>query len=190
MRQQETSRLFLALWPDPALRHGLREARDAWHWPRGAAPVHADKLHLTLHFLGEVPSDRLPELLDGFAVPFEAFGLELGRHVLWPHGIAVLEPFNEPPELLALHARLAQALVDLGLQPEARSYRPHVTLARRAGGVAVPEHSPAIVWQADRYALVESRNGIYTVLRDYVGLAALPPTLPLQHTRAERDHDP
>ena len=167
MGQQETSRLFLALWPDPALRHQLREARDAWHWPRGATPVDAGKLHLTLHFLGEVPTGRLPELLDGFAVPFEPFRLELGRPVLWPHGIAVLEPLAEPPGLLALHARLSETLLALGLQPEARAYRPHVTMARRAGSVAAPEPSPAIAWDIASYALVESRAGIYTVLRDY-----------------------
>ena len=166
--QQETSRLFLALWPDPAMRHELLTRRDAWQWPRGATPVYADKLHLTLHFLGGVPTARLPELLAGFAVPFAPFRLDLGTPVLWPHGIAVLEPLITPPELLDLHARLAGALVDLGLQPEARSYRPHVTMARRAGGVPIPDAGPAIAWQADRYALVESRDGVYTVLRDYL----------------------
>lgn len=168
MGQQETSRLFLALWPDPAVRHALREARDTWAWPRGATPVHTDKLHLTLHFLGSVPSERLPALLDGFDVPFAPFRLDLGTPVLWPHGIAVLEPLAEPPALLALHARLAQALVDLGLQPEARAYRPHVTMARRAGGVAVPDTNPSITWDITSYALVESRDGVYAVLREYI----------------------
>lgn len=168
MGQQKTSRLFLALWPSATIRGQLRERRDAWQWPRGATPVHADKLHLTLHFLGDVPSERLPELLDGFSVPFVPFRLDLGKPVLWPHGIAVLEPFAEPPALLALHARLADALVGLGLQPEQRSYRPHITMARRAGGVAVPQDGPPIAWQADRYALVESQGGVYTVLREYI----------------------
>jgi 2'-5' RNA ligase len=168
MGQQETSRLFLALGPSATIRAQLRARRDAWPWPRGATPVHADKLHLTLHFLGDVPSERLPELLERFAVPFEAFRLDLGMPVLWPHGIAVLEPLAVPPELLALHARLADALVGLGLQAEARSYRPHVTMARRAGGVAVPENGPAIAWRADGYALVESQGGVYTVLREYI----------------------
>ena len=165
--QPETSRLFLALWPEPDVRHQLRSWRDAWPWPRGASPVHTDKLHLTLHFLGGLPSARLPELQDGFAAPFAPFRLELGMPVLWPHGVAVLEPLNEAPELLALHARLGQALVALGLEPEARSYRPHVTMGRRAGGVAVPESGPAITWDVRGYALVESRGGSYTVLREY-----------------------
>jgi len=33
------TRLFVALWPGPGIRHALRERRDAWDWPRGATPV-------------------------------------------------------------------------------------------------------------------------------------------------------
>ena len=165
--QPQTSRLFLALWPEPGVRDQLREARDAWHWPRAAAPVHTDKLHLTLHFLGGVPSARLPELMEGFSVPFRPFRLALGKPVLWPHGIAVLEPPVNPPELLALHARLGDALLALGLQPEARSYRPHVTMARRAAGAGIPASAPSIGWDVQGYALVESQPGGYTVLHTY-----------------------
>jgi RNA 2',3'-cyclic 3'-phosphodiesterase len=164
-------RLFLALWPDDAVRDQLRAWRDAWTWPRGATPVHTAKLHVTLHFLGNVPSDRLPALLDGFAVPFTPFELRLGVPALWHNGIAVLAPHDPPQGLLDLHASLSQVLPGLGLQPEARAYRPHVTMARRAGGAAVPQDGPAIAWRVDRYALVESRpgdGGAYTVLRDYL----------------------
>ena len=164
------TRLFLALRPDPAVRHALRERRDAWTWPRGASPVHADKLHVTLHFLGEVPSERVPALREGFAVPFTPFTLSIGLPKLWPHGIAVLEPHTEPPELLELHAKLSTALVALGLQPEARDYRPHVTLARRANHAVVPPESAPLTWQVDGDALVESKpgdGGGYTVLQEY-----------------------
>ena len=162
-----TTRLFLALWPEPGVRRLLAEWRDAWVWPKGAAPVHADKLHVTLHFLGGVPNERLPELLDGFAVPFDPFRLDLTRAALWHNGIAVLEPDVTPPGLAALHARLSDALAALGLQPEARRYRPHVTMARRATGATVPQDGPPVLWDVRGYALVESRNGLYTVLRDY-----------------------
>ncbi|TQK06880.1 RNA 2',3'-cyclic phosphodiesterase [Herbaspirillum sp. SJZ107] len=164
----DTARLFLALWPDPAVREALRAWRDAWTWPRGASPVHTDKLHVTLHFLGDLPTARLAALADGFAVPFSPFALRFERGALWHNGIAVLEPSEEPPGLLDLHARLSQALVGLGLQPEARTYRPHVTMARRAKGAEVPAGGPAVHWQVDRYVLVESRGGSYTVLRDYL----------------------
>ena len=165
--QAATTRLFLALWPDPQLRHLLTQWRDAWGWSKGAAPVHADKLHVTLHFLGALPSERLHELLDGFAVPFEPFRLDLTRAALWHNGIAVLEPDVTPPALSALHADLAEALVTLGLLPEARRYRPHVTMARRATGSTLPQDGPLVLWDVRGYALVESKNGVYTVLREY-----------------------
>jgi len=163
----DTTRLFLALWPEPPVRHLLMQWRDAWAWPKGASPVHPDKLHVTLHFLGAVADERLPELLTGFAVPFEPFQLEFGRAALWHGGIAVLEPMVQPPALLALQRRLSDALVTLGLQPEARGYRPHVTMARRAGGVVLPSDGPAVLWDVRGYALVESKDGVYTVLRTY-----------------------
>lgn len=164
----DTTRLFLALWPTPGLRHQLTQWRDAWAWPRAASPVHPDKLHLTLHFLGALPSERLPELLTGFAVPSTSFELVLDHAALWHNGIAVLEPTAPPPELAALHQRLSGALACLGLPPESRAYRPHVTMARRAGGAVAPQAGPPVLWQAGGYALVESKNGIYTVLRHYV----------------------
>lgn len=170
METSSTTRLFLALWPDPAVRDQLQGWRELWTWPRGAAPVRTDKLHLTLHFLGNQPSDSLPALLDGLAVPFSPFRLELGVAELWHNGIAVLSPVSPPQELLDLYASLSAALPGVGLQPEARGYRPHVTMARRARGAEVPQGGPFIDWQVDHYTLVESRpgdGGAYTVLREY-----------------------
>ncbi len=162
-----TLRLFLALWPGAAVRERLRAARDAWSWPRGATPVATDKLHLTLHFLGAVPAERLPDLRAGCAVPFSPFDLRLGRAELWHGGIAVLAPHEQPAALLDLHARLAGSLTALGLRPEARAYRPHVTMARRAGGVALPAAGADIGWHVDGYALVASGPDGYAVLHAY-----------------------
>ncbi len=162
-----TTRLFLALWPDAAVREQLRTWRDLWTWPRGASPVATDKLHLTLHFLGSQPSERLPEFIDGFGVAFSPFELVLGVPTVWPGGIAVLEPGAAPPELVLLHANIRKALLAAGLAPEARKYRAHVTMARQAAGAAPPQHGPVIGWQVDGYALVESRGGRYEVLARY-----------------------
>ena len=170
----ESARLFLALWPDAAVREALRTWREAWAWPRGASPVATAKLHMTLHFLGNQPRERLDALLDGLASPFSPFSLRLDVAELWHNGIAVLAPETPPQPLLDLHARLTQALIDLGLQPEARAYRPHVTMARRATGAGLPPAGQVLDWQVDGYALVESRptqkqgqGGGYTVLREY-----------------------
>jgi RNA 2',3'-cyclic 3'-phosphodiesterase len=164
-----TTRLFLALWPDAEVREQLRTWRDLWDWPRGASRVATDKLHLTLHFLGSQPSERLPEFIHRFGVAFSPFELELGVPTVWPGGIAVLEPPQPPRELLKLRADIGQVLLALGLSAEARAYRPHVTMSRRANGAVPPNTGPAIAWDVSSYALVESRPGAagYTVLARY-----------------------
>ena len=164
------ARLFLALWPDEELRATLARCRDAWIWPRGAGPVADGKLHLTLHFLGAVPAARIPDLVEAFHVPFRPFELALGHPCLWHQAIAVLEPLAIPSELLELHATLAERVVALGLPLEERSYKPHVTLARRAHGAIIPPPGPAVPWRVGGYTLVESKlntDGSYHVLHAY-----------------------
>lgn len=166
------ARLFLALWPDPAVRRALARHRDDWQWQdegsRRPATVRSDKLHLTLHFIGNVARERLPELRAGLAVPGAAFTLAFGRPALWPRGIAVLEPLALPPALPALHGALADALHRLALPTEARPFRPHVTLARHARAARPPATVAPFDWPIDHYALVESRgDGGYEVLQRY-----------------------
>ncbi|WP_211091463.1 RNA 2',3'-cyclic phosphodiesterase [Pseudothauera rhizosphaerae] len=165
-----TERLFLALWPDRRLRSALARARDAWHWPPGARRVRTDKLHLTLHFIGAVARDRVPALADALAVPFSPFELELTRSAPWPRGLAVLEAEAVPPPLAALHAALAGVLRRAGLPVEARPFRPHLTLARRAPGARPPEKPAALRWAVSGYVLAASdlgADGGYRVLARY-----------------------
>ena len=163
----DSTRLFLALWPEQRVREQLAQARDAWAWPHKSTPVPAERLHLTLHFLGDLPTSRLPELSAGLAVPFEPFELSLNTPQLWAHGVAVLEPATVPSALLALQCALGAALIRLGVSLDARSYRPHVTLARRAAAASVPAPGEAIPWPVQDYALVQSCGGAYTVVQQY-----------------------
>ena len=82
--------LFVALWPDSATRAAIAQWQRAWHWPLRAAPVRAERLHITLHFLGDVPGERLGEIAAGLQCPFEPFELEFG------HGVAQrgVQPFE------------------------------------------------------------------------------------------------
>ena len=91
--------------------------------------------------------------------------LELDTLEVWPNQIAALVPSHESAELLALHARLAQALDHLHLPRELRPYRPHVTLARKAQGL-IPKPCGAIHWRASSYVLALSDRG-YHLLQHY-----------------------
>jgi 2'-5' RNA ligase len=153
-------RLFLGLWPTAAQRAAVQAHADAWSWPEPARRTRAERVHLTLHFIGQVAPDRLPELQQALAVPWQGCDLALDRAEVWPGGIAVLEATQLPPALMDLHARLGQALGQLGLPAESRRFRPHVTLARKAGGARPPAEWAPLHWSvAPRYALVQSLPG-------------------------------
>jgi 2'-5' RNA ligase len=165
-------RLFIALVPDAPVREQLALWRDAWTWPRSATPVKTERLHVTLHFLGDVEADRVEQLADLLPDSFAPFDLVLSHTEIWPHGIGVLEPESMPAALKDLHAKIAVVLQDLGLPVDARPYRPHVTLARRAAGAVRQGQGPSINWRIDRYALMQSTlgpDGGYTSIREFGG---------------------
>ncbi len=145
-------RLFVALRPPPAIRASLTATQ-------GGVP-HArwqddDQLHLTVRYIGEVerPVAEDAALALGqvhAAAPVialagvGAFDKQGRVDALWA-GVA---PHDA---LAALHKKVDQALVRIGLEPERRAYLPHVTIARlpRSAG-----DDPAIhQWRARHAAL-------------------------------------
>ena len=152
-------RLFLALWPDDAVRAQLAAAQRRWAWPARAACVPPGRLHLTLHFLGDVGEGAARALMASLPPLADPFTLRLERVALWPQGVAVLEPAVLPAGLAALHAELAALLRAQGLRVESRPFRPHVTLARSAQGALPPAGSPPVQWRVGAYALVHSIAG-------------------------------
>jgi 2'-5' RNA ligase len=158
-------RLFLALWPAPALLDELLAHAAAWSWPARARRTRPERLHLTLHFLGNVPAERLPDLRSGLDVKWTGCELALDRASVWAGGIAVLEAAQVPAPLARLHAALADRLRAMEIPLEDRPYRPHVTLARKAHGAEPPCFAP-LRWAAGpRYALVRSAGGGYETLQ-------------------------
>ena len=86
----------------------------------------------------------------------------------WQGGLTVLCLHAVPPRLRQLHADLAAALKQLSLPVEARLFRPHVTLARRATGCEPAPPAEPLRWRVVGYVLVQSLpDGRYTVLRSY-----------------------
>jgi RNA 2',3'-cyclic 3'-phosphodiesterase len=161
-----TTRLFLALWPDALALRALAAWQARWAWPAGAAVVPPERLHLTLHYIGPVPTARLAEVTHGLQVPMQRFDLEFDRAELWPRGLAVLCASAPPDALITLHDRLQAALQRLRLPTESRPYRPHVTLARKAAGASPPDGPLPARWSMRGYALVQSA-GDYRVLQHY-----------------------
>lgn len=156
-----TWRLFLGLWPPPGVRAAIEHVSTQWRWPAAARRTAPDRLHITLHFLGDVAVEQVPVLVEALRpLQWKGCTLELDRVEVWPGGIAVLEAGKVPPPLRQLHADLATVLAQLALPVESRRYRPHVTLARKAQGARPPVQPAAIGWPvAGGFMLLRSLPG-------------------------------
>jgi 2'-5' RNA ligase len=140
-------RLFIALELDDRTRDRLQEAQSALETARtDAAPgqrlslTRREHMHLTLAFLGEVPPDRLddvraalsevrsePDLAAPLRLTLEGIGSFPQREGrVWWVGV------RGDRALTDLQRRLVEGLVARGFAPDARPYRPHLTIAREA----------------------------------------------------------
>jgi 2'-5' RNA ligase len=140
--------------------------------------------HLTVDFLGETPESLLEPLGAMFervcreAAPFElalgAFGGFPNLHrakVLWI-GVG-----GERDSLIALEARMRQGFMELGLQPDERSYKPHITLAREVHKSPVLDELPTKIsvtplsWRVTEMVLFHSElrpeGAVHTPLGRY-----------------------
>jgi 2'-5' RNA ligase len=131
-------RTFIALELPPALRYKLQEIvlRYSKLCPPGVNWVSVDNLHMTMLFIGDVQQEKIPELnevlirlLHGFPpFKFVAEGLELfpapEPRMLW------LKLSCENDDIFKLHKRLLREISSLGISPDRKPLRLHVTLAR------------------------------------------------------------
>jgi len=157
---EPAKRLFFALWPDEATREALCDWQRVCV-PKGARKTHHADLHLTLHFLGQVPGEKVVDLevLGANQVP-QTFQLTLGHLGRFSRpGVLWAGPENVPQGLKHLHEDLGEGLKELGLSVESRPYRPHVTLARKVWELPRGIELPPINWKVRQWALVQSRPG-------------------------------
>jgi 2'-5' RNA ligase len=140
-RTMSTHRLFVALRPPRPIRARLIAAM---HGISGARWQNDDQLHLTLRFIGEVDRHRAEDVaaalgaLHAPTIAARIAGVSLferhGRpHMVWA-GVEPAEP------VAALHRKVDQLLMRVGIDKETRAFLPHVTLARlnRGSGPVAP----------------------------------------------------
>jgi 2'-5' RNA ligase len=123
-------RLFTAIEIPADVRNALSAMRGGLP---GARWIDPENYHVTLRFIGDIDDAMAREVAyvlgkvkrGGFELRFESLHSFGGRK---PRAIvAVLAPSQPLAELQAEHERLMRRI---GLEPEARKYTPHVTLAR------------------------------------------------------------
>ena len=159
-----TKRLFVAVDPPSAVSGALARLDPGWPGVRWQRP---GKMHLTLVFLGNVPSDTEVTLRAEFAAvalaPFtlavRGMGTFRGRRlVLWA-GVT-----GELAALTGLRDRVQAAVVRTGLPGERGRFHPHFTLAYnpppREAARFVADHAglEAGEWTVNGFALYSSKT--------------------------------
>lgn len=122
--------------------------------------THPADLHVTLHFLGDTPPQRLgaiQQALEETAAQFAPlelsftepgiFGPSDAPRILW----LGLKEHGAPGRLKQLHLALRPGLVAAGCRLDEKPFRAHMTLARQGDGSCTPENIRA-AWEAARKA--------------------------------------
>ena len=176
MRPPKTKkRLFLALWPDEAVRQklsALLQNSDSLLLASGS-PVKAENLHLTLLFLGDVSHADTINLVTALdSVSLNPFTLSVNR---WGHfakpGILWLGVTEIPDALKQLYKQL-QILVPKTVKGvSTKDFKPHITIIRNINYLPEVIDFKSIKWEINGFSLVESKlrpEGVeYTVLHQW-----------------------
>ena len=176
-------RLFIAVdLPDEILK-GLKEVqRDLRSLTETARWVAPESIHVTLKFLGEVPTkrvDSIHEALNGlswkpFTIKVQGIGFFPGTRsprVIWAG--------MEAPTMSGLAIELDARMERLGFEKERRAFRPHITLARARDN----RMDSSLVKAAAKYA--EHLFGSFKVDRVSLFQSALKPTGPVYNKLKE-----
>lgn len=158
-------RVFFALDPDEALRTRLADALRPVLAPADGRPVPADRLHLTLVFLGELAPAAIPCVRAAAgrvrAAPFE---LVFDHTGYWRRAGVMWLGARPCAALDTLHAALRAELVPCAIPLEERPYRPHVTLVRKLNRTPPLGAVEPVAWRVSDYVLMESTGDGYRVL--------------------------
>ena len=160
-------RLFFALWPDETTRaqiDSLNQQLDG-----AGRKLIPQNLHVTLVFLGNVEDD-VADAVERLAADIQAAPLELLFDELdyWKRPrVICLTCRRQPDKVYDLVNQLTRMVSSFPIRLEARPFRAHITLARKA------QQRPDLIFEpirlkAKEFALVESvytENGVrYQVL--------------------------
>jgi 2'-5' RNA ligase len=150
-------RLFLALWPEPAVRDALYHIAQAAHLSSGGRLMRRDNLHQTLVFIGAVDDRQVATIMSaGADIKAQPFTLEFSTTGYWRHNrIVWAGPLTMPATLVALVAALEERLAQANIAYDHRPYSAHVTLVRAARAPA-PLKPVRFVWPVRDFVLLES----------------------------------
>jgi 2'-5' RNA ligase len=156
-----TRRLFFALWPDNRQRDRLRDVINSVAKTVEGKPVDRRNWHITLPYIGQFDERQIPDLreLTG-QIQVEPFRLVFDRLEYWARPkVACLAAATVPAELERLVSSLNDVLRLVGVTPEDRTYRPHITVSRNARAFTTERLAQRTTTEWSDFELIESVSG-------------------------------
>lgn len=152
-KQPETHRLFIALLPDLYTVNQLTQLQK----PIKGKKTSIENFHLTLMFLGNQPKTNIAALKSFIdRLPFEPFDLKIDQYGFFSKLKISWAGFQQIPASLAkLHKIIWNQMVPDYVNETKYSFRPHITLARKALPPPLSLDQP-FIWHINRLALMES----------------------------------
>lgn len=144
-------RLFFALWPP---RETARALAD-WAGGLDGRPIPAEKIHLTLAFLGEAEPRKAIAAARRVEALAQRLPIETAKY--WKHNrIVWAGPRETPPGLKAMVDALHFELFRAEYILERRPFAAHVTLVRKARPPRRLPPLPQVEWPVREFSLVRS----------------------------------
>jgi RNA 2',3'-cyclic 3'-phosphodiesterase len=153
-------RLFFALWPDAMAAQAMWNVGRSLQSATSGRLTRLASIHMTLVFIGEVPNDRVDEVVSaGRRVNANAFTLMIDRLGYWPHNRLVWAgPSSDPANLVELVQTLQENLGQSGFALEPRAFKAHTTLIRNAQTAPAVMAVPPIEWPVTDFSLQVSES--------------------------------
>ena len=177
-----TRRVFVGIKIPPGIATRLAEfgRTNAQHAP-ALRWTHANDLHITLKFLGNVEPGILEQIRSSLApIRSRHFKISLTGAGSFDNAGILFAAVEKSPALASLQQSVEDALNPLGFAREQRPYSPHITAARRSGRQRsrMPrdlitrlddfcKHMPAREFSVEQMIFYESLGGHYHPIETY-----------------------
>ena len=167
-------RMFFAIWPEHAAAKELARVGESLAELAGGNPMPAEKIHMTLAFLGALDEERIgaavlaagPVKASAVTMAIDTVGSFRRARVGWAAP-------GQPVESLArLQSLLAAELRGRGFALEDRAFTPHATLVRKLGRPVPHSPMPPVEWRSRAFTLVETTGDGRYEIRESWGLRA------------------
>lgn len=164
-------RLFFAIQPPRKIQKELSLVAKKQVQHYGGRSIKPENIHLTLFFLGKTDIDKIDALNSAVKnITARTFNLTIGKTRFWKRNQIVYAHVEiYPPELFSLVDEIKNAVHNSGFEFDNRTFKPHITLVRKAARHLPVDFEKPIKWHVKEWLLMQSKQTDQGIRYDTLG---------------------